>query len=186
MMGPSPADLARYAPRDPAGVVELNINDHWRAKWIADSELPEHAPVMTAYAMVFRGERAYVTREHGEDRWSIIEGDLGESESAEDFVVRAAFERTGAKVTKTELFGFFECKATSQNPQFPVGTITVQPFYIASASDVEDVPDESGYERRRLPLNEFNKLIRARYPQSDLYLQQGTQRYTVMLARGEV
>lgn len=186
MMGPAPGELARYAPRDPAGVVELNINDHWRAKWIAESELPEGAPVFTAYAMVFKGERAYVTREHGEERWSIIEGDLREGETPEDFVTRSAFERTGARVAKTELFGFFECKATSQNPNFPVGTISVQPFYIAAASDVEDVPDESGYERRRLPLNEFNKLIRARYPQSDLYLQQGTQRYTVMLARGEV
>lgn len=186
MMGPSPADLARYAPRDPAGVTELNINDHWRAKWIGGDELPEHAPVMTAYTMVFKGERAYVTRQQGEDRWSIIEGNLAEGETPEDFVNRAAFERTGARVKKAELFGFFECKATSQNPDFPVGTVTVQPFYIAAADDVEDVPDDSGYERRRLPLNEFNKLIRARYPQLDLYLQRGTQRYTVMLARGEV
>lgn len=185
MMGPSPADLARYAPRDPAGVVELNINDHWRAKWLGGDELPEHAPVITAYAMVFKGERAYVTRQHGEERWSIVEGNLAEGETPEDFVVRASFERTGARVKTTRLFGFFECKATSLNPDYPAGTVTVQPFYIAVAEDVEDVPDESGYERRRLPLNEFNKLIRARYPQSDLYLQMGTQAYTVMLARGE-
>jgi ADP-ribose pyrophosphatase YjhB (NUDIX family) len=187
MMGPSAADLAQYKPRAPAGVLELNINDQWRGIWIDADELPEDAPVFFAYALVYKGDKAYVTRPRGSDEsWRTVEGDLKEGETPEDFVRRASYEMTGAKVEHIELVGFLECKATSQNKDFPAGSITVRPIYIAAAKAVEDVPDDSGFERRRLRLNEHSKAIRDRYPEIDDYMVKAMQRYAVLQASGQV
>jgi ADP-ribose pyrophosphatase YjhB (NUDIX family) len=186
MMGPSPAELARYAPKAPPGVVELNIGDQWRAKWVDADELPGDAPVFYAYALVARGEKGYVTRRTGENGpWGTVEGSLDEGEGAEDFVRRAAMAMIGATVSHIELVGFLECKATSHNRDFPVGSITVRPLYVAVASSVDDIPEDSGYERRRLPLNQHHKALRERYPEIDEYIGKAAQRYAVLHARGE-
>ncbi len=124
MMGPSQADLARYTPRAPAGVLELNISDHWRAKWVDADELPEDAPVFHAYAVVYKGDKGYVTRPAGETHWRTVEGDVQNDEDIDSFLARTVYEQMGIRIKKSELVGFLECKATTRNPKFEVGTIT--------------------------------------------------------------
>ncbi len=187
MMGPSPAEMARYKPRAPVGVVELNLNDQWRATWVDADELPEDAPVISAYALVYKGDKAYVTRPRGsQETWRSIEGNLNPGETAEDAVKRMAWEMMGAKLGHIELIGFLECKATQYNQDFPRGSITVRPLYLTAASEIDDVPDDSNWERRRLRLNEYSQALRTRYPEIDEYIVKAMQRYSVLQASGKV
>ena len=185
MNAPSMADLQRYKPRW-AGTLELNIGDQWRATWVNEQELPEHAPVFYLYAMVFKGDKAYVTRPEGSsEAWRTVEGDLEPGETVDGALARMAMEQVGATVKRTSLVGFLECKATTHNPDFEAGLVTVRPLYVVVADSVEPIPDGAGYERRRLPLNEHMAAIRKRYPELDQDLAKGAQVYAVMQARGE-
>jgi ADP-ribose pyrophosphatase YjhB (NUDIX family) len=187
MMGPSPLELGNYKPRAPIGVVELNIGDQWRAKWLDADELPEDAPVFYAYAVVYSGDKGYVTRPRGSDEtWRTVEGHLQPGETPEDFVKRGCYEMTGANIRHVDLLGFLECKATSHNQEFQAGTITVRPIYVAVASSIDDVPDDSGYERRRLRLNEHSRALRVRYPELDEHMLKAAQRYAVLTATNAV
>lgn len=183
MMGPGPG---QYQPRAPVGVVELNIGDQWRAKWVDAEELPDGAPVAFAYAVVYGKDRGYVTRPRGSsDPWRVVEGAVESGETAEDFVKRHALARMGITVGHMEMVGFLECKATKFNTEYPIGSVTVRPIYVAVASSVEDVPDDSGWERRRMRLNEHSKEVRARYPEIDEYMVKAMQRYMVLQALGK-
>jgi ADP-ribose pyrophosphatase YjhB (NUDIX family) len=187
MMGPGPGSMVDYQPRAPIGVVELNIGDQWRAKWVDADELPEEAPVFYAYAVVYRGDKGYLTRPRGSDEtWRAVEGPLEPGETVEDFIRRASMEMVGATVDRSELVGFLECKPTKFNQEFPKGAITVRPVYMVVASAIDDVPDDSGFERRRMPLNEHSRALRARYPEIDEYLNKVMQRYAVLQATGAV
>lgn len=185
MMGPSQADLARYTPRAPAGVLELNISDHWRAKWVDANELPEDAPVFHAYAVVYKGDKGYVTRPAGETHWRTVEGDVQNDEDIDSFLARTVYEQMGIRIKKSELVGFLECKATTRNPNFEAGAITVRPLYIVVAGEIEDVPEESGYERRRMILRDHSTALRRHYPEIDEYINKAIQRYQVIYAKGE-
>jgi ADP-ribose pyrophosphatase YjhB (NUDIX family) len=179
------ADLARYKPRW-AGTLELNIGDRWRAVWVDEQELPEHAPVFYAYAMVFKGDKGYVTRPAAShESWRTVEGDLEPGETIEQALERMAREQVGATLKRKSLVGFLECKATQHNRDFETGVVTVRPLYVLVAKTVDDLPAASGFERRRLPLNEHMAAIRKRYPELDQDMARGAQRYAVMVARGE-
>ena len=68
---------------------------------------------------------------------------------------------------------------------YPAGAITVRPIYLAVAATIDDVPDESGYVRRRMPFNEHSKAVRARYPELEPYITKALDRYMVLRAKGE-
>ncbi len=124
-MGIDLMNLPAYEPRWP-GVLELNLQDQWRARWVDEQELPENAPVSWAYGMVCMGDNGYATRAKGGARWEMIEGPTGDKQP-EAFVKQAAIERMGATAGRMELIGFFECKATRLNTGVKPGTITVRP-----------------------------------------------------------
>jgi len=172
-----------YQPR-PAFKKELNLNDQWRGRWIDEQELPEYAPVNYAYAFVMMADKGYVTRREDEQFWDTIEGAV-DGESAEAFVRRAAKERMGATVGTLDMIGFFECRATSHNPDFAAGSITVRPLYLVVAKKVDDVPDGTGYVRRRLPRNEYMKAMRDRYAEIKDYVGMAGSRYVMLQAKGQ-
>lgn len=182
-MGVDLMSLGAYEPRWP-GVVELNLQDQWRARWVDEQALPGNAPVFWAYGMVCMGDYGYATREKGGAKWEMIEGPTGESDS-EAFIKSAALERMGATAGRIELIGFFECKATRHNTEFEQGAITVRPFYLVVAKKVADVPDGSRYERRRMRMAEFMVAMRARYPELEDYIGLCATRYAVLRAKGE-
>lgn len=182
-MGLDLSMLGNYEPRW-LGVVELKLGDEWRAKWAGEKTLPADAPVTYAYAAVYMGDKGYVTRRSGEDRWSIVEGALDAGEKPAAWVKRACQAQVGAIPGRVELIGYLECKATSHNADFAAGTVTVRPLYLVVAKQVKDLPAESGYERRRLPLNEHANAIRARYPEIDQYLLLTLDRFAVLRATG--
>jgi ADP-ribose pyrophosphatase YjhB (NUDIX family) len=173
-----------YIP-PPLAVVELNFADQWRARWVDEQILPKGVPVVYAYSLVFMGDRGYATRRVGDSVWSTVEGDMAPGEKPEAFIRRAAREQTGAIAARLELIGFFECKATSHNTEYPKDAVTVRPVYVVVAKQVRDVPEGTGYERRRLPLNEFMATIRARYPELGDYFGKAIERFAIMRARGE-
>jgi hypothetical protein len=174
--------LAAYEPRWP-GVVELNLQDEWRARWVDEQVLPANAPVNYAYAMVVAGERGYVVRRPGEKAWGMVEGATGD-QHAQAFVEAETRARMGIEPGLVDLIGFFECKATRQNRAYPPGALTVRPLYLIVAKDVGDAP--AGWERRRLPMNEFMVALRSRYPELDEYLGKAALRYAVLRKEGKV
>ena len=182
---PSMQDMMNmYQPR-PAFKTELNLSDQWRGRWIDEQELPEYAPVNYAYAFVMMGDKGYVTRREDAQFWDTIEGAVENGDSAEAFVRRAAKERMGATLGTLDMLGFFECRATSHNPEFDAGSITVRPLYLAVAKKVEDVPDGTGYVRRRLPRNEYMKAMRDRYAEMKDYVGMAGSHYVMLQAKGQ-
>lgn len=181
---PSMADIARYQPRW-AGEKELNLGDEWRALWEAEDTLPEHAPTYHHYTVVFLKDRGYVTRRAGGDVWGTVEGPLEPGDVLEDAVKDAVHRQTGVIAARLRLIGYFECKATRHNAAFAEGTVTVRPVYVAVGERLEDVPDDSGHERRRLPINEFVAALRRRHPEIQDQLGKAVDAYLVMQARGE-
>jgi ADP-ribose pyrophosphatase YjhB (NUDIX family) len=181
---PSLSDIAAmYRPR-PLALKELNLSDDWRARWIDEQDLPENAPVNYAYAVVMMGDKGYVTRPRGAAVWGTVEGTV-EGETPDAFVQRAVKEQMGATIRSLELLGFLECRATSHNEQFEAGFITVRPMYMVVAKSIDDLPADSAYEKRRLPMNEYMMALRGRYPELTDYFGQAGQRYAIMRAKGE-
>jgi hypothetical protein len=172
------ASAGVYEPRWP-GVKELNLADQWRARWVNEQELPDHAPVHYVYALLVMGEKGYALRETGANRWGMLEGLVGEL-SAEQFLKKAAKDRAGITLDEWALVGFLECKPTRHNTEFSADETTVRPFYVAVAKDVKDAPADSGFERRRFPLNEYVVAMRARYPELLDYLPAAFNRYAAM------
>jgi ADP-ribose pyrophosphatase YjhB (NUDIX family) len=177
--------IAAYKPKW-AGVKELNIGNAWRATWVADPELPEGAPVLHAYVVVLCDEKGYVTRRTGTSHWGVAEGAVAAGETPEAFARRAAAEQTGAVAGEPQLLGYFECRATSYNPDFPAGTTTVRPIYLFAARKMQDLGPNANFERRRLPLNEFAKALRASYPELNESITLAVDRYLVQKAKGEI
>lgn len=173
-----------YIPK-PIGALELNIGDEWRGRFTEADELPENAPVVYAYAVLFMGDKGYVTRPASVANWGVIEGPFTEGESPDEWLARNAKAQAGATLARTDLIGFLDCKATSHNPDYAAGAITVRSIYLAVAATIDDVPDESGYVRRRMPFNEHSKAVRARYPELEPYITKALDRYMVLRAKGE-
>jgi hypothetical protein len=61
----------------------------------------------------------------------------------------------------------------------------VRPLYIVIAKKVDDVPEASGYERRRVILNDYLTAMRNRYPEIRAYMERAHDRYLTMRAKGE-
>lgn len=175
--------IAAYEPRWP-GVRELNFADQWRARWVDEQQLPPSAPVHIAYALVLMGDKGYATREKGGPKWEMIEGETG-SASVEAFLKKALKERVGAIAARTDLVGFFECKPTRHNTEFPAETVMVRPMYVVVAKKVDDLPAASAYERRRFPMNEYIVALRARYPELADEVGLAANHYGVLRAKGE-
>jgi len=185
MMEDNISDLGNYRIVVP-GVIELKLGDEWRAHWVDSDEMPGDAPVGYVYALVYRGDRGYVIRPRGShETWRTVEGIPEAGESAEAFLERASLEQVGARVGKTLLMGYLECRATSVNPNYPAGAISVRPAYIVMAREMVDIPPDSPFERRRLSLSDHGLAIRTKYPELAGYFSRATQDYAVMVAKGE-
>jgi hypothetical protein len=183
--GPDLSAIANYKPRY-AGIKELNIGDAWRATWVAADALPEGAPIIHGYVVVLSESKGYVSRRAGTAHWGVAEGAVNAGEAPAAFAKRAAAEQAGATAGSAHLIGFFECRATSYNPDFPAGTTTVRPIFLFAASKMKDLGRASNFERRRLPLNEFAKALRTGYPELNESITMALDRYLVMQAKGEV
>ena len=178
-------DTSNIYIADPLGVKELNLGDAWRAVWMEGHDLPADTPVSYCYVVAVCDGKGYVTRPAGESRWGVVEGDVPATEKALAFVERAALAQVGATGGRTELLGYFDCKATSYNTEFPLGARTLRPIYLFIAKSMKDIGRESGFERRRLPLNEFARALRDGYPELGETITGAVDRYAVMRARGE-
>ncbi len=171
--------------REP-GVVETNIGDQWRARWVDTAELPDGVEVTLVRALLFAGDKGYALRPIDAKNWDAIADDLPAGESPDGYLKRILKERIGIVAGTIELIGFQACRATRHNPTHKEGALTLRPLYLVAASGVEAIPAGSGYERRRMPLNEYGVAMRARYAEVEPHLTKLLQRYAVMLAKGEV
>lgn len=182
---PSIADLNNIYIPPPLAVLELNLGDQWRARFSEGDELPPNAPLAYGYAVVFMGDKGYVTRRGDDGPWGVLEGAFNAGEKPRAWLKRLATEQFGATPGQVELIGYLDCKATSHNSEFPPGTITVRPLYVVAAKAVKDLGESSGYVRRRLPLNEHAEAVRKRYPELAPFMSMALNRYAVWRARGE-
>lgn len=184
-MGLPGADISaihNYRPKY-AGIKELNIGDAWRATWVAGEEVPPEAPILHGYVVVMSDDKGYVTRRVGQPNWGVAEGAVIADERAEAFAARAAREQAGAAAGKAYPMGYFECRATSHNPDFPVGTTTARPIYLFVASKMKDLGKDANFERRRLPLNEFAAALRKSYPELNESIMRAVDEYFVLKAK---
>lgn len=172
-----------YIPLPPA-VTELRLNDQWLARWSDADTLPVGAPVTHVYALLYMDNKGYVFRPRGTERWGTVEGEV-RGERAEQWLKREVPARTGATVSKIALVGFLECRPTKFNEEYPPETIAVRPLYIVVAKKITDVPDDSPYERRRLPLNEHLAAMRNRYPEIRAHMDDAAGRYVKIQVTGE-
>ena len=171
----------------PPGAMELNFGDEWRARYVSGEELPKGIPATYGYALLVLDEKGYVVRSRGEDGpWGTIEGDFLAGEKGPAWAKRVAKEQANATPARSELVGYLECRATSHNPDFPVGATTVRPIYLIIAKQVKDLGPSAAYERRRLPLNEYTMAIRTRYPELHNYMVPAVDVYLTLRARGEI
>ena len=171
------------------GTVEIILGDNWSAVYFDAEEtpLPEDAPALYGYACVVKGDYGYVTeRDEGGDGWGVVEGEIGEGETPEAFVRRAALEQTGATIAQTLLIGFLDCKATSYNERYETHFRAIRPLYVAVASEVGPIPEGSGYHRRRLPMNQFQNELRRRYLLLADQFAKGLSRYTILERTGRL
>jgi hypothetical protein len=162
------------------------LGGEWKARWVDDQPLPSDIPIQWAYSVVICDDKGYVCRKKGTTLWDTTEGEPNDGEKAETFLQRIAKERVSASSGKIELVGFLDCKATSHNTKTKVGGRTTIPFFLTASGKVQNAPRDSEYERRRLPLNEFMKVLRARYPQFEEYMGLIVDRYQIMKAKGEI
>jgi len=175
-----------YDPRWP-GVKEIKFGDDWRARWVDEAELPTGVPLTYGYALVLMDERGYVTRPKGsESAWFTVEGPIAAGQKADAWAKEAAKAQTGAVAAKVLVQGYLECKATSHNPEFEAGAITIRPFLVVVAKKIGDIPEDSPYERRRLPINEYGREVRRQYAAFDEHVTAALDRYLIMLRRGEL
>ena len=173
-----------YIPK-PAGVRELNIGDAWRATWVSADELPAGVPMLHGYVVVVSGDKGYVSRRTSAPTWGVAEGAVQAGEEPAAFASRAAREQAGATAGKAHLIGYYECRATSHNPDFPVGATTLRPIFLFAATKLKDLGPDSGFERRRLPLNEFARTLRASYPELHESITTAVDRFLVLQSKGE-
>ncbi len=168
------------------GKVEIILGRDWRSVYVEEDEaLPEDRPALYAYACVVRGDYGYVT-EKDDDGWKVVEGEIGEGESPEAFVARAAHEQTGATISETLLLGYLDCEGTSYNERYGNHFRAIRPLYVAVASEMGPVPDESGHHRRRLPMNQYQNELRRRYPSLEKHFLKGLGRYLVLERTGKL
>lgn len=172
-----------YVPL-PASIKELRLNDLWLGRWADADELPAGAPATHLYALLYMGDKGYVIREKGTDRWRGLEGELG-GDAPEAWLKREVPARTGLTPGKVVLIGYLECRPTKFNTDFPADGYAVRPLYVVSAKKVADVPDASVYERRRLPMNEHIAAMRNAYPEIREHIDQAVDRYIRLQATGQ-
>lgn len=173
-----------YIP-DPLGVREHKLGDDWRAVYTRQGEIPDGVKVDHAIILLFMNGRGYVFRESESDTWGTIEDAPNDGEDVEAFVTRVTAEHAGATLRLQEISGFLDCKATSHNPNYPVGSRVARPLIIAAASEMEDQRPGGKYMRRRLPANEYIAIIRKKYPELQGYMGDAINRYLILNARGE-
>ncbi len=166
------------------GIHELRMGNDWRAYWIEADELPPDAPVLYSYAVVVAEDKGYVTRRAGERIWSTVEGARRADEAPEGCVKRMAAEQAGVVTAAVRLIGFYECRATTHNPDFPAGTVTVRPIYLVVAKKLSEMGKDALFERRRLPMNEHARALRERYPELNESIVRTVDQYAVLKARG--
>ncbi|MCC6385746.1 MAG: hypothetical protein IT302_00020 [Dehalococcoidia bacterium] len=180
-----PMDMNIYIP-DPLAVVELNLGDHWRGRWVETDELPDGAPTTFGYVVVCMADKGYLTREKGTDRFGVVGGTFEAGEKPAAWLKRVVLEQTGATPGRTQLLGYFDCRATSHNPDYEAGAATVRPVYLVSAKAIKDLGAKSRFERRRMPMNEFAVEVRKRHPEVDAQLQAAINIHMTLHLRGEV
>ena len=172
------------------GKVEIILGRDWRSVYVEldeDEALPDDRPALHAYACVVRGEYGYVTeQDEGDGGWKVVEGEIGEGETPEAFVARAALEQTGATVSETLLLGYLDCEGTSYNERYGNHFRAIRPLYVAVASEIGPVPDGSGYHRRRLPMNQYQNELRKRYPSLEQHFIKGLSRYLILERTGKL
>ena len=169
------------------GRVEIILGNDWRSEYVEEEEaLPDDRPALYAYACVVRGDYGYVTEEEEGSGWDVVEGEIGEGETAEEFVSRAAYERMGATISQTLLLGYLDCEATSFNERYENHFRAVRPVYVAVASEVGRIPEGSGWHRRRLPMNQYTNELRKRYLLLSEHLMKGLNRYMVLERTGQL
>jgi hypothetical protein len=183
-----PPDLGNITIPEPryGGIPEINFGDQWRARYVKSETLPKGAPVLHIYAVVLMGDRGYATRKAGTNPWWAVEAAVAPGQKPEAALKEALKQQVGATAGKVVVSGYLECRATSHNAEYPAGAISVRPLYTVAAKRMQDVPEGSGYERRRMPINEYAALLRRQYEQMDQHFVEAIDRYIVMRAKGEL
>lgn len=174
----------RRAPKH-AGVIEINLGDEWRGVY-EEGEPPEGTPVLFAIGILVKKDKGLLVKKITADRWSILEGIPEKDESTDAFLKRIAEEHAGVSTNKILTLGHDNLKATRHNTEYELGTQAVRTFSLVIAETVGQIPEDSEYTRRRVPLSEYAVTVRQRYPEFTKHLGKALDQYVIMRAKDEI
>ena len=174
----------RRAPKY-AGVTEINLGDEWRGVY-EEGEPPEDTLVLFAIGILVKKDKGILVKKTTEVQWNILEGIPEKGESTDAFLKKIAEEHAGVSVNKILTLGHDNMKATRHNTEYDLGTPAVRTFSLVIAETMGQIPEESEYTRRRLPLSEYAVAIRKRYPEFTKHLGKALDQYIIMQAKGEI
>jgi hypothetical protein len=168
-----------------SGVIEINLGDNWRGVY-TEGAPPKNVPVLYAIGILVRKEKGFLVRKTAEDFWNVLEGNPVKGEQTDTFLSRIAEEQAGIDIDRIITLGFDDLKATRHNTDYEIGTQAIRTFSLVIADTVGQIPEESGYTRRRLPLSEYAVAVRKRYPEFTKHLGKALDQYIIMRAKNEI
>ena len=184
-MGMPNIPMQPQRPLKYSGVFEINLGNNWRGVY-TEGAPPKDVPVLYAIGILVKKEKGFLVKKTVEDFWNVLEGNPEKGEQSDTFLSRIAKKQAGIAIDRILTLGFDDLKATRHNTDYEIGTQAIRTFSLVIADTVGQIPEESDYTRRRLPLSEYAVAVRKRYPEFTKHLGKALDQYMIMRAKDEI
>ena len=171
-------------PRWPARK-ELKLKNEYRAYYLENKDVDSDEPVRHVYLIVSRGERFLLSR-NGAEAAGILDEPVGQGESPADVGRRIAKERVGAEIGEPVVAGHLRCMATKFAKNDEPGAIHLRQIMVAAASEVEDLPQDGGWERRTVNQRDLVLTINKRHIELGPPLLSAVSEWVKLHAQGKL
>jgi NUDIX domain len=181
---PLPPGVRIPEPRWPARK-ELKLGNQYRAYFEAASVSTPEDPVGGIYLIVSSGDRFLLARKNGQVH-GIIEETFEDGQDVLEVARRTALERTGAKIQEVVMTGYLRCLATRHCADREPGSIHIRQVLLANASEVDDFPASSEYDRRRVNQRDLIQTIHKRHFELTEALVPAVSEWVKLRAQGKL
>jgi hypothetical protein len=164
---------------------ELKLQNEYRAYYMENAEAQADEPVRHIYLIVSRGERFLLARS-GPEAAGILVEPVKEGEAPADVARRIAKERVGATIGEPVVSGHLRCLATKFAKDAPPGAIHLRQVMVAAASEVEDLPEDSPWERRTVNQRDLILTIGKRHIEIADALRPAVSEWVKLRAQGKI
>ena len=173
----------------------------WLARIEESEEVPDLDQIDSVFLLVWHKEKPLVVRKGdafvpwelpildraAEPALFVDDSQGPKSKSAEKRLDRwlkgVAQERWGIGVRDWYQWGFQRLTATTEAPDVAPGSERFDLFLCATASKLEELPEEGEWARRYSSTRDFNKLLRDQYLEFEMTLMEAHSSYLIRLAQ---